>query len=84
MSARMDKEAACSPCRRSLAQIEAKAKSEGKTVDEVACQALTDGLHDDRWHRLVAFGLENGRKSGFREDQVVDIIHEWRAENRLR
>jgi hypothetical protein len=67
-----------------FAQLEAKAKAEGKTVDEIACQALTDGLRDDKWQRLVAFGLENGRKSEFSEDQVVDVIHEWRKENRVR
>ena len=66
-----------------FAQLEAKAKAEGKTVDEVACQALAEGLRYDKWQRLVAFGLENGRKSEFSEDQVVDVIHEWRKENRV-
>jgi hypothetical protein len=67
-----------------FSRLEVKARAEGKTVEEVACETLSDGLRDDRWQRLVAFGLENGRKSGIGEDQVVDIIHDWRNEARVR
>ena len=34
--------------------------------------------------RLVDRGLENGRKSGIPEDQVVDVVHDWRNEQRGR
>jgi len=53
-------------------------------VDELASEALRDSLREQEWQRLVDRGLENGRKSGIREDQVVDVVHDWRNEQRGR
>jgi hypothetical protein len=44
-----------------FAQLEAKARAEGKTVDEFASEALRDGLREQKWERLIDRGLENGR-----------------------
>jgi len=49
-------------------------------VDELASEALRDSLREQEWQRLVDRGLENGRKSGIREDLVVDVVHDWRNE----
>jgi len=52
----------------------------GKTLDELAAETLREGLKERAWQVLPAYGRERGRESGIREDQIVDVIHEWRKE----
>lgn len=65
-----------------LAELQAKAAAEGKTVDELAALALRKGLEDGGSQDLIAYGLERGRSIGFTEEQSADIVHEWRKEQR--
>ena len=48
-----------------LAELQAKAQTEGKTVDELAEEALRKGLDERAWQDLLAYGLQTGRESGF-------------------
>lgn len=61
-----------------LAELAVKAAEEGKTVDQLAEEALRKGLEDRAWQDLIAYGHERGRSAGFTEDQAADVVHEWR------
>jgi pantoate kinase len=65
-----------------LAGLEAKAAASGKTIEELAEQALRAILNEPTWEDLLAYGQERGRLAGFTEEQSADIVHEWRKEQR--
>ena len=65
-----------------LAGLEAKAAASGKTVEELAEQALRTSLTEPSWENLLAYGQERGRLAGFAEEQSADVVHEWRKEQR--
>jgi hypothetical protein len=57
-----------------LANLQSKAKAQGKTVDELAEEALRKGLAEQSWEELLAYGLQTGRESGYTEEDVPDIV----------
>lgn len=61
-----------------LAELQAKAAAEGKTVDALAEEALRKGLEERGWQDLVAYGRERGRRAGLTEEQSADVVHDWR------
>ena len=63
-----------------LADLQEKAVSKGRTVDDLAEEALRKGLEDQQWQDLLAYGMENGRASGYTEEDVPRIVKEWRRE----
>ena len=63
-----------------LAGLEAKAAATGKTLGELAEEAVRASLTESSWDDLLAYGQERGRISGFTEEQSADIVHEWRKE----
>jgi hypothetical protein len=63
-----------------LAQLRAQAATEGKSVDELATEALRRSLEDRSWQDLLAYGRERRHAKGFTEDQAADVVHEWRKE----
>jgi Ribbon-helix-helix protein, copG family len=65
-----------------LAELQAKAQAQGKTVDELAEEALRLGLEDRAWQDLLAYGQERGRASGYTERDVPRVVKEWRRERR--
>jgi hypothetical protein len=65
-----------------LADLQAKALAEGKTVDEFAEETLRQGLADRQWQDLLAYGRETGRASGYTEEDVPRVVKEWRREQR--
>jgi hypothetical protein len=65
-----------------LADLQAKALAEGKTVDELAEETLRQGLADRQWQDLLAYGRETGRASGYTEEDVPRVVKEWRREQR--
>jgi hypothetical protein len=67
-----------------LAELQSKAGVEGKTVDELAAEALRKGLAEQSWQDLLTYGCERGRASGYTEEEVPGIIKEWRREQRSR
>ena len=67
-----------------LAELRAKADAEGKSVDELAEEALRKGLEEGAWQDLLAYGQEMGRKSGYTEKDVPRLVKEWRREQRGR
>ena len=67
-----------------LAQLQAKAHAEGKSVDELAEEALRKGLEESSWQDLMAYGRERGKASGYTEKDVPRVVKEWRREQRGR
>ena len=66
------------------AQLEAKARAEGRPVDQLVEDTLRDGLEERSWQDLIAYGQERGRMSGIIEADVPEIVSEWRNEQRGR
>jgi len=64
-----------------LAEQQAKAAAEGKTVDELAEEALRQGLKDRSWRDLLESGRKNGAASGYTEDDVPEIVRNRRKIN---
>jgi predicted transcriptional regulator len=67
-----------------LAELRIKAEAEGKTVDELAEEALRKGLEDRKWQGLLEFGLERGRASGYTAEDVPNVVRENRRRHRER
>ena len=67
-----------------LAELQSKAAAEGKTVDQLAGEALRKGLEEQSWQDLLAYGRERGRASGYTEEDVPRVVKEWRPEQRGR
>lgn len=65
-----------------LVELQAKAQAVGKTVDQLAEEALRRGLEDRAWQELLAYGRERGRASGYAEEDVPRIVRENRARHR--
>ena len=65
-----------------LAQLQAKAAEEGKTVDELAEEALRKALQDHSWQELLAYGRERGQASGHSEEDVPNTVRENRRRHR--
>ena len=65
-----------------LAELQLQAAAEGKSVDELAAEALRRCLEDRAWQDLLAYGWERGRSKGFTEEQAGDVVHEWRKDQR--
>jgi predicted transcriptional regulator len=65
-----------------LAALQEMASAEGKTVEQVAEEALRKSLEEHSWQDLIAYGHERGRSMGFTEEQAADVVHEWRKGQR--
>jgi hypothetical protein len=61
-----------------LAGLQARAEAEDKTVEELVEELLRAGVQRPSWEELLAHGQQRGRASGYTEDQVPDVVHEWR------
>jgi hypothetical protein len=61
-----------------LAELQAKAAAEGKTVDQFAEESLRKGLEERSWRDLLAYGRERGQASGFTEEDVPNVVRENR------
>ncbi len=64
-----------------LVQLQSKAQAAGKTVDELAEEALRKGLEEQSWQDLLAYGLQTGRESGYTEADVPGIVKARRSIN---
>jgi predicted transcriptional regulator len=64
-----------------LAELQSKAHAEGKTVEDLAEQALRKGLEERAWQDLVEYGLLTGSASGYSEADVCEIVKNRRRIN---
>jgi hypothetical protein len=67
-----------------LAELQSKAAAEGKTVDELAEEAMRKGLEERSWQDLLEYGRETGHASGYAEADVSEIVKKRRRINAQR
>jgi hypothetical protein len=67
-----------------LAELREKAEAEGKSVDELAGEALKKGLEERAWQDLLDYGRKTGRESGYKEEDVPELVRQWRREEHQR
>ena len=65
-----------------LAQMQTAAHGQGKTVDELAEEAVRAHLEDQRWQDLLAYGRQRGLESGYAEADVADLVKEQKQRER--
>jgi hypothetical protein len=63
-----------------LAELEGAARSQQKTPDELAGEAVQAFLLKRRWQDLLTYAEHKGAESGILEEDVADVVHEWRRE----
>ncbi len=66
-----------------LAQMQTAAHGQGKTVDELAEEALRAHLDDRKWQDLLAYGRQRGLESGYTEADIPDLVKDYRREQKL-
>lgn len=71
-----------SVCDELWTQLAAKAQLQGRSVDELAEDALRDSLAESEWRELLDYGLTRGAASGYSEAVVPLIVKEWRRSSR--
>jgi plasmid stability protein len=67
-----------------IEKLRTRAAASGKSIDEFAEEALTKGLDAPSWEEILEYGLETGRASGHAEEDVPQLVKEWRREQRRR
>lgn len=65
-----------------VTQIEEAARAANKTPDEWAAEAFEHHLETQKWQKLVAYGHENARKLGIKEEDIPRLIAESREERK--
>ena len=68
-----------------LAALREAAARRHKTLDEMASEAVSEGLKVERLNRVQALlskGHRHGTASGIPEDSIVDLIHADRKQRR--
>jgi predicted transcriptional regulator len=65
-----------------LAQLQAHAEAQGKSVVEVAEETLRKGVGQLGWQEVLAYGLERGKASGYTEPDVPDVVRANRLRHR--
>ena len=68
-----------------LAALQETAARRHKSLDEMASEAVIEGLKAERLNRVQALlskGHSHGTASGIPEDRLVDVIHAEREQNR--
>jgi len=61
------------------------ARQENRTMSELVREALRHYQRQKRWESIAAFGQASAEKIGVRnEEDVVQAIHDFRREKRLR
>jgi hypothetical protein len=61
-----------------LAEVQAAANEEHRTLDELLQEAVERYLKDRRWQRLLAYGEQQARSLGLTETDVPRLIEEYR------
>ena len=63
-----------------VAEMEAVARDEGKTLDEIAQDAIQRFLQDRQWQQLVTYGKGQARTLGLKSTDVPRLVAESRRE----
>jgi predicted transcriptional regulator len=66
------------------AEIEAVARAQARTVNEVLAEAVDRYIRDKQWQSLKSYGRQKARERGLKESDVLRLIAESRRENEQR
>ena len=61
-------------------KIEELMKKEGRTRSELLREALRRYVEEQEWKKIYQYGEMKAREKGITEDQVEDIVDEYRKE----
>ena len=61
-----------------LSKIEEFMKKEGRTRSELVREALRRYFEEQEWKELIRYGMSKARERGITEDQVEEIVDEYR------
>jgi hypothetical protein len=67
-----------------MVELQQQALAAGKTVGEMAEEALLKGIEERQWEDLLAYGRETGSASGYTEEDVPEIVKNRRRSNAQR
>jgi hypothetical protein len=67
-----------------LARKQTAAHGQGKTVAELAEEAVRAHLEDRQWQDLRAYGRQKGLESGYAEADIPDLVEDYRREQKQR
>jgi metal-responsive CopG/Arc/MetJ family transcriptional regulator len=68
-----------------LEEAQALAKKENRTMSELVREALRQYQREKRWEEINGFGRARAEAVGVRsEDDVVQVVHEHRREQRTK
>lgn len=67
-----------------LAEMQRTAQAEHITLDELMREAVKRYIEERSWNAVYAYGQDNARKLGLKEEDVERVIHEFREEERQR
>ncbi len=65
-----------------VAEIQAAADEEKRSVEEMLREAIERYLRNRRWQRIFAYGEERARALGLSEEDIPRLIAESRQEQR--
>ena len=65
-------------------RLQAAAQVEGKTLEQWLGDTVKTRADERQWPDLLAYGRETGRSSGYTEQDVRQIVKDWRREQRER
>ncbi len=66
------------------AQVEAAARAENRTADELVSEAVERFMDERKWQNIVNKATKRNEKAGRSEAHVATAIEEVRAEHRTR
>ncbi len=64
-----------------VAEMEAVAEAEGKTIDEIAENAVQRFLKERHWQQLVSYGKSQADRLGLKSGDVARLIGESRLDH---
>lgn len=65
-----------------LAEIQAAARAEDRSVNEVLTDAVKRYVEERSWTKLLSYGAERAKALGVKESDIDRLIAESRAEQR--
>jgi hypothetical protein len=66
-----------------LSAVQEEADRQNKPLNEIVSELVRRGLsqkdRDRQWEEIIAYGHEQGRQSGLKEEDTPDIVHAHRG-----
>jgi CopG family transcriptional regulator/antitoxin EndoAI len=67
-----------------LKKAEEVAKEESRNKSELVREALRQYIEKREWEKLQKYGMARSKEAGFTEEDVEQLVHEYRRQKRQR